>query len=176
MKSYFTILFAVLLLIAQHSSATIPTMEQVGHGQGRYLGMIKVYDATLLVDPNDRNLPILHADASRCLELRYHVSLTSGDFIAAADTILKKQQPKETLAQVQRELDTLHRHYRDVKPGDSYSLCYQAAQRKTSLSLNGTELVSVISAEFAEVYFGIWLNAANPIDAALQRQLLSTNR
>ena len=176
MKIFFILIIAGVLLIAEFSSATITSMQVVGQGEARYLGMIKVYQATLFADTPTRNLPILHVDSSRCLQLTYEVSLSASDFVAAADTILGRQHGRERLARVQAEIETLHRHYRDVKDGDRYSLCYQAEERKTSLSLNGTELVSIVSAEFAEIYFGIWLNSTSPIDTVLQRQLLKAHR
>lgn len=176
MKTSFFLFFVALLLIAKVGSATISSMQVVGQGEARYLGLIKVYQATLLTDIPAGNLPILHADTSRCLQLTYEVALSASDFITAADRILERQHGRERLVRVQAEIEALHRNYREVKPGDRYSLCYQAAERKTSLSLNGTELVSIISAEFAEIYFGIWLDPADPIDPGLQRQLSAANR
>lgn len=176
MKTFSFLFFAVLLLIAKVSSATISSMEVVGRGEARYLGMIKVYQATLLADTPDPSLPMLHADVSRCLQLTYEVSLSASDFITAAERILERQHGREKLERVRAEIETLHRHYRDVKPGDRYSLCYQAAERKTTLSLNDVLLVSMTSAEFAEIYFGIWLDPTSPIDPSLQRRLVASTR
>lgn len=66
----------------------------------------------------------------------------------------------------------LHNAYQDVQKGDSYYLCYDAQQHQTTLTLNDTKLVTVPSAEFAKVYFGIWLGEIKPIDERLRERLL----
>lgn len=109
---------------------------------------------------------------SRCLKLTYHVSLAVKDFDLGAETILARQHSPEGMGRLRKDIDRLHSAYRDAKKGDSYSLCYDAPQRLTTLSLNDTELVAVPSQDFAEAYFGIWLVAFQPIDEKLRDRML----
>ena len=54
------------------------------------------------------------------------------------------------------------------------TLCYSAGDRKTRLAKNGAELAAIPSAEFAAIYFGIWLSEEESIDERLQRRLVGT--
>ncbi|MFM8357803.1 MAG: chalcone isomerase family protein, partial [Verrucomicrobiota bacterium] len=66
--------------------------------------------------------------------------------------------------------DRLNRAYRDIRPGDRYTLTYLPG-RGTTLRLNDTELVTIEGADFAGAYFRIWLGD-DPISPALRDQLL----
>lgn len=147
-------------------------MKLVGEGRAKYLGLITVYDAALYIaDPADGDAA-LNPDVSRCLKLDYAVAVSAGDFITAAGTILRRQHPEEKLAGLQAEIKLLHDGYSSVGKGDSYALCYQADSRTTTLYRNRTPQVEVVSAEFAEVYFGIWLGGNQPLDEGLRNNLL----
>ena len=71
-------------------------------------------------------------------------------------------------------LDRINALYRDVKPGDRYSLTYLPG-RGTELALNGEPLGLIAGSDFASAYFSIWLGP-KPLDAALKAQLLSCTR
>jgi hypothetical protein len=60
--------------------------------------------------------------------------------------------------------------YRGVAPGDRYAIAY-APGRGTTLLWNGEERVTIPGADFAAVYFAVWLGD-DPLDASLRRQLL----
>lgn len=156
--------------------ATISTMKLLGKGEFHYLGFIKVYDAALYVDGEIPEQGILAADVSRCLQLTYEVSLEVKDFVLAAETVLSRQHSPEKIAELRKEIDTLHAAYKDVKQGDSYFLCYSAATQQTTLTLNSTELVAVTSADLAAAYFGIWLGETKPVDEQLRAGLLPETR
>lgn len=153
--------------------ANIPAgLQTVGKGEARYLGVIKVYEAELAVSPDASRATVLDADVSRCLTLDYAVELTADKFILAAETVLKRQHNAATLAKVQPQLDQLHAAYADVKASDVYQMCYDAKTQATRLLLNGKAITRVPSAEFARVYFGIWLGEKQPIAQELREALL----
>jgi hypothetical protein len=174
MMRIFAAIALLLSVFVGRGLAAVETMEAVGRGETRYLGMIKVFDATLYVDPAARHLPVLHPGASRCLKLTYAVDVEANDFVAAADTVLSRQHDEKTLAAVADGIRTLHGSYRDVEAGDSYTLCYNARDEKTRLAKNGAELAAIPSAEFAAINFGIWLGEKESIDERLQRRLVGT--
>ncbi|SHO43689.1 chalcone isomerase family protein [Desulfopila aestuarii] len=170
------ILFLFLAFTATCTWAIGATSEmvRVGSGEIRYLGLIKVYDASLYLNAEQaRTQQVLDSDVSRCLKLDYDVSLKVEHFVEGAETIMAKQHNQATIEAVRPEIDMLHQAYRDVEPGDSYFLCYDSKSGVTSLALNAQQLVAVESPQFAELYFGIWLGEKNPIDTKLRDQLLS---
>ncbi len=166
---------AMTLIVSQGqgASATIDSMRLQGQGDVRYLGFIKVYDAYLFTEDPEAVADVLDPSVSKCLQLRYHVSLTPENFIEGASTILARQHPAERLEALRDQIELLHGAYQPVKSGDSYQLCYRAENMTTTLSLNGRELVSVESAPFSSAYFGIWLGENQPLDSDLQRDLVN---
>ncbi len=157
-------------LVMATAKDTLPQdMNLLGQGEVRYLKLIKVYSAKLYATKKD-----MDQNPSRCLVLEYAVSLQPQDMITAANTVLEKQYSAATLARFQSQITDLHSSYQKVSEGDHYSLCYDSVRQVTTLSLNNQLLTTIPSAEFAQLYFGIWLSANKPIDAALQRQLLAS--
>ncbi len=152
------------------------TLVPIGQGEIRYMGIIKVYDASLSASRMVTGERILDKEISKCLNLHYAVSLTSDQFIRGAEAVLQRQHNKEALDAIQPQIDALNAKYRNVEEGDSYTLCYDAASKTTTLSLNNEELVNIASADFAKFYFGIWLGPDAPIDKDLRNDLLTTNR
>ena len=163
----FVTLTSYLIYANTHIPAT-ESMIRLGHGEVRYLNLIKVYSATLYAEKNQ-----LTPDSSRCLILNYEVSLEPEDMITAANTILEKQYTSAQLAPYQDQIETLHNSYRSVQKGDYYSLCYAAKTQETILALNGKVLTAIASPDFSELYFGIWLSERHPIDKDLQSQLVA---
>ena len=133
----------------------------------------KVYDAYFYSEEILPKDDILNSDVSKCLRLEYAVDVSKKDFITAANKVLNRQFSPERLKAVENELNTLHDGYTDVKKGDSYSLCYHDADETTTLSLNGNDIVSISSADFAEIYFSIWLGSSDPLDKKLRKNLLA---
>jgi len=166
-------LLMVLLLSAPTAGwATLAGMVPQGSGTARYLGLITVYRATLFAGADLEEANVLSPSISRCLKLQYEVSLKAEDFLLAADTVLARQHSADTLSRMRNDIERLHRSYTDVKAGDVYTMCYSASDQTTRLSLNGVEQVAVPSAEFASLYFGIWLGPEKPLDSRLRNDLL----
>lgn len=155
------------------AAVSMEDMQLIGKGEAYYLKFIKIYDATLYSEELVGNENILESDVSKCLHLQYSVGIEKDDFITAANTILTRQFSPEQLGQVSNELEILHGGYKDVEEGDSYTLCYYEKTETTSLALNGQELVSVSSPDFAEIYFSIWLGNTAPLDEKLRKNLLT---
>lgn len=173
MVEWLRIIVVFLILDAGIGPGIVYGMQLQGRGVVRYLGLFKVYDAALYTPQPVPRGKILDAATSRCLKLDYAVALTVDDLILGAETVLARQHSPARLARVQSEIDKLHSGYKDVKSGDSYSLCYEATTRKTALLLNGQRQVTITSADFAEIYFGIWLGPLAPIDERLRDRLLT---
>lgn len=171
MKWFSSLIILLLFLAPQRTEATsYDTMELVGAGDYRYLSFIKLYDARLFAEPGAEDP--LSTSSSRCLVLDYNVEIKADQFIEAANTILSRQLSKSQMEKLAPQIGELHRVYKTVEDGDSYSLCFDAKAQATSLSLNGNKLVSIKSPDFSTAYFAIWLGANNPIDMDLRNDLL----
>lgn len=155
------------------SSFSVGDLQLLGKGTAYYLKFIKVYDASLYIKDPANNQDILSGDISKCLLLDYNVSLSREDFIKAANTVLSRQFTAEELEAVRQELDRLHESYIDVTEGDTYSLCYDKNDSRTTLSHNNRELVGIDSKPFATIYFSIWLGKMSPLDETLRDDLLA---
>lgn len=169
-----TLLIIILFFPSwSHSAFVANDMQKLGQGQAYYLGFIKVYDASLYTSELSGEQDILSVDVSKCLYLEYSVSIESEDFVKAAKTVLNRQFSEKQLVRVHDDIETLHQGYRDVRDGDSYTLCYNSTDKVTTLSYNDTVLVSVDSSDFAQVYFSIWLGRSDPLDKKLRDDLLA---
>jgi hypothetical protein len=176
MSRVIMIFITLLIFIPWSGYATVSGMNLLGRGEVNYMGFIKVYDAALYANTHESGQVVMDDETSRCLKLTYDVALSVKDFVLGAETILKRQHSPEKITELRKEIDMLHNAYRDVQKGDSYYLCYDAPQRQTTLTLNDTELVTITSKEFAEVYFGIWLGENEPIDERLRERLLGAGK
>lgn len=160
-------------LTSMSFAMSMKDMQLRGTGEAYYLNFIKVYDAALYSEESVDGRDILDENISKCLYLKYSVGVDADDFITAANKILTRQFSSKRLGDVAPEIEALHKGYRDVEKGDSYTLCYSKEAKTTSLSLNGKEVVAVFSSDFAEIYFSIWLGRADPLDEKLRENLLA---
>jgi hypothetical protein len=136
----------------------------------RYKVFIKAYVAGLYLGEGVGAGEAM-ADVPKRLELSYFWSIDGQDFGKAGDEILARNLGPEALAALRPRLQRINRWYRDVKPGDRYSLTYLPGSG-TELALNDDRIGIIEGADFAAAYFRIWLGD-NPIDTRLRDQLLS---
>ena len=128
----------------------------------RYKLFIKAYVAALYLGDGTAPDDVL-ADVPKRLEINYFWSINATDFGRAGDEILKRNVDDGTFVTLLPRLDRINAWYRDVKPGDRYSLTYLPGVG-TQLALNGTEIGVIDGADFGKAYFQIWLGD-KPIDA-----------
>ena len=149
------------------------TMRLSCVGLLRYKLFIKAYVAALYLGEGAADGDVL-GDAPKRLELSYFWSISGADFGKAGDQILAQNVDAQTLSALRPRLGRINALYRDVKPGDRYSLTYVPGSG-TELALNGTRLGVIDGADFAAAYFRIWLGDT-PIDTRLRDQLLGCAR
>ena len=149
------------------------TMRLSCVGLLRYKLFIKAYVAALYVGDGAAAGDVL-ADVPKRLELNYFWSISGVDFGKAGDQILAQNVDAQTFAALRPRLDRINALYRDVKPGDRYSLTYMPGVG-TELALNGDRIGVIDGADFAAAYFRIWLGD-HPIDTRLRDQLLGCAR
>ncbi len=139
-------------LVEQHGAR----MTLRGAAMLRVGYVFRVYWAALHVGEDAPTETVLQ-DVPKRLEIRYLRRIAAADLTQAGDEAIRRQVPPDQLARLQPRIDAINRLYRDVQPGDRYTLTYVPGHG-SELALNGTPLGRVEGADFASAYFGIWLD------------------
>lgn len=148
-------------------------LERVGTASFTWLMFFKVYDAALYLEPGEAPAQCLSPEVARALVVEYARSVEAKTLIQAADKVLRESYGEDLLRRFESELERMNAVYRDVGPGDRYSLAYDP-QKGTTLFLNDEALVTVEGSEFASYYFSIWLGD-HPAARSLRRDLLGAS-
>jgi len=135
----------------------------------RYKVVIKAMVAALYLGEGVEPASVLK-DVSKRIELHYFWNLEGKEIVKAADKLLAENVSKSRLETVQTEIAEMNALFENVKAGDRYSLTYIPGVG-TELALNGKKKGLVAGAEFASVYFSIWLGK-KPMDIAMRDTLL----
>jgi len=94
----------------------------------------------------------------------------SGDrqsiILESADKILRRNLSPAEFSQISDRVDQINEAYRTVLDGDRSSLTYQPGVGST-LAINGSPAVTIEGADFARLYFKIWLGE-QPISSSLR--------
>jgi len=143
-----------------------------GGGLFRYAAVFRVYAGVLYAPPGIAGEDILSADVPKRLELHYLLDISAEDFRKSGLAFLEKQQRPEELAALADRLEAFNAAYRDVGKGDRYALEYHP-ETGTRLLKNGEELVRVPGLDFAQAYFGIWLDPQQPLSSSFRDDLLA---
>jgi len=144
-------------------------LELRGYGLLRYMVFIKAYVGAFYLPPETSDADALGPVAKR-LELQYFHAIKKQDFARATRAKIADNVTPEQALQLKTRIDQLAAMYRDVRPGDRYSLTYIPGQG-TELALNGTSLGTLPGRDFSRALFAVWLGG-NPIDADFRDVLL----
>ena len=109
-------------------------------------------------------------DIPKRLELAYFRNFTADDFSRSSDKLLRDNLSAEVYRAIKGRLLVFYRLFRNIKPGDRYSLTYQPGIG-TELRLNDELLGTVSGLDFAVAYFGIWIGP-EPINKEFRDHLL----
>ena len=112
-------------------------------------------------------------DVAKRLELSYFREIEAKGFAEASDKILQDNLLPAECQNLAKRLQDFYGLFRDVKPGDRYSINYLPEQG-TELRLNEQPLGRVAGADFAAAYFGLWLGA-EPISKGFRDRLLDSD-
>lgn len=104
------------------------------------------------------------------LELSYFREIPGPDFVSSSDKLLRQNLTLDEYQAVETRLQTLYSLFRDVTPGDRYSLSFIPG-RGTELRLNNALLGTIPGEDFARAYFGLWLGE-QPIRESFRDRLL----
>ncbi|MCU0558734.1 MAG: chalcone isomerase family protein [Desulfobacterales bacterium] len=140
-----------------------------GAGLLRYMVFIKAYVAAFYLPEGVPSAEAL-SDVPKHLEIEYFHAIAAADFAKATRSGIARNVSLTAYERLTPAVEELNRLYRDVRPGDRYSLTYRPG-RGTTLALNGTALGTVAGADFAAGLFAIWIGPA-PLDDRLKAILL----
>lgn len=143
--------------------------ELRGEGLLRFKRILPVYDAALYLPPGTR--APFEADTPMRLEVVYRVGTEAIRFARAGQEVLARNFPAEQLATIETRLARINALYPDPRRGDRCSITYIPGVG-TELRFNGEQLGIIEGAEFARMYFSIWLGE-DPASPRLRRDLLA---
>jgi len=109
-------------------------------------------------------------DVPKRLELSYFRNFKAEDFSSSSDKLLRESLAAEDYQSLEERLRQFYQLFRDIRPGDRYSLIYRSGIG-TELWLNDELLGGAPGADFAVAYFGIWIGP-QPISESFREQLL----
>ncbi|RZU98026.1 chalcone isomerase family protein [Spiribacter vilamensis] len=147
-------------------------LELTGTGIVKYRIVFTVYAAGLYLPPNTSSTEVLAADTPRRLEIEYFHDISADDIIRGANTKLAEQLSASERDELQPKIERFHSLFQAVSDGDRYRMEYVPGEG-TRLSFNGEPVGQVEGEAFAAAYFGIWLDADNPLSTRLRDGLLT---
>ncbi len=142
-----------------------------GTGLFRYRIILKAYVGALYMLDGTPSEKVL-SDTPKRLEIEYFHPIKGEDFGLASNKVMARNVDPETLENLKPRLEKLNALYRDVQPGDRYSLDYVPG-KGTELALNGESLGLVEGADFASALYAMWLGE-KPMNKFFKRQLLGS--
>jgi len=140
-----------------------------GTGLFRYLKFIKAYVGALYMLETVPSRDVL-TDTPKRLEVEYFYGIKGEDFGPATNKVMAQNVDAETLERLRPKIDYHNALYKDVQPGDRYSLTYIPG-KGTELALNDKPLGIIEGADFAAAVFAMWLGE-KPMNEAFKKQLL----
>jgi hypothetical protein len=149
-------------------NAALPGAVLQGHGRLRYFGL-HIYDAALWSPtPVPRSDPLGTALA---LEMRYARKLAGGS-IAERSLDEMKRVGDFGAAEGQRWLEAMKQAFPDVSAGDRITGVHRPGVG-AAFYVNGKATAEVRDAQFAQLFFGVWLSPRTS-QPALRAALLGT--
>lgn len=134
----------------------------------RYLVFIEAYAGALYL-PKDIIGDQALNDIPRHLVLDYRVGIQAKKFGEATTIKIKESVSNEVYSRLAPKVDQLNRLYRNVSPGDRYTLTYIPG-KGTTLAYNTIPLGTIEGVEFSKALFSIWIGE-NPIDEGFRDKL-----
>lgn len=179
----FVLTLALLAIFAMHSYAAeikgVRFAEQVAiNGAELELRGVAVLKWAMLFDvyaggfylPAGITGSAWASEVQKKLELSYFREIKGQGFVDASDKLLRQNLDPSAYRALSDRLQTFYAFFRDVRPGDRYSINY-TPDLGTELRLNGEAIGRVPGHDFAIAYFGIWLGD-NPINKTFRDRLL----
>ena len=151
-------------------TSTKSTLTKLGEYRYVYRLLFKLYDVALYAHPEASYEEVLDANTTYQLQFRYLREIDKSIILESADKILRRNLSPAEFSQISDRVDQINEAYRTVLDGDRSSLTYQPGVGST-LAINGSPAVTIEGADFARLYFKIWLGE-QPISSSLRASVL----
>lgn len=148
------------------------TLQIRGAGLFRFMRVIKAYVGALYMLEGIPSENVL-TDTPKRLEIEYFHAIKAEDFGSASNKILAQNVGAEEFERLKSRLEQQNALYKDVQPGDRYSISYVPG-KGTELALNGKSLGVIQGADFASALYAMWLGK-KPMNKSFKRQLLGSS-
>jgi hypothetical protein len=152
-----------------HITLDSVTLPLRGTGLFRYMVFVKAYVGALYMPEDIPSRDVL-TDIPKHLVVEYFHAIKGEAFGEATNEIMAQNLEAESLERLRPRIAEHNALYKDVEPGDRYSLSYIPG-KGTELALNGNPLGVVKGADFAAALYGMWLGE-NPMNSSFKEQLL----
>jgi hypothetical protein len=140
-----------------------------GTGILRYMVFIKAYAGGLYL-PEEVSSEDALSEVPKRLEVEYFHAIKGEEFGPATRKLIARNVDPLTFQRLESKIELHSRMYKDVNPGDRYSLTYIPGIG-TELALNGEPKGTIEGSEFAAALFSIWLGN-KPMDKTFKKQIL----
>lgn len=151
-------------------SAESVNLKLTGVALLKYMLFIKAYVGAFYlpetISPKDSL-----SDCPKRLELSYFHAIPAEDFYTATVKKIKDNVTQADYEGLKKRVNRLKSLYKDVKPGDRYSITYIPG-KGTTLALNAKDIGTIPGADFAFAMFSIWIGK-DPIDTSFRKRLLN---
>lgn len=150
-------------------------LELQGTGLLRHRFFIKVYVAALYLKAGLEGAATpssVLADVPRRMEIEYFWRIGAEDFAKITREGIRASVDEATYTRLLPRIERMAGLYRDVEPGDRYSLTYLPGIG-TELAWNGEPRGRIEGAGFSAALFSLWIGE-RALDESLRDQLLST--
>jgi len=148
------------------------SLRLVGTGLQRYMVIYKVCVAGLYLPASTRPGDAL-TDVAKRLEIEYFHEIRADQFATLTRKGVQANATQTEFRRVEARLESFVGAYKNVVPGDRYSLTY-IPEKGTTLALNGRPLATIEGADFARALYAVWLGA-KPVTEGLRAGLLQQN-
>ena len=148
--------------------------ELVKIGEHRYFHnmFFKIYDIAMYTEKNAKIEEVLDAKTIYRLEFRYLRKVDKSIILKSSVKMLARNLAPEEHDRIKTRLNRLNTAYQTVENGDHSSLTYEPGIG-TTLSINGSHIITIEGEDFARLYFTIWLGEL-PISKSLRRDLIGS--
>lgn len=148
------------------------SLSQMGEYRFVYRVFFKLYDAALYSTAPAVQDPakLLSGEYGVHLEFDYLREITKFIVLKSSEKILPKNMTEEEFESIRERVDRINSAYRTVQKGDSSALTY-LPDYGTTLWINNESILTIPGADFARLYFRIWLGEY-PISDNMRDSLL----
>ncbi len=148
------------------------SLQPAGNHRFVYRMFFKLYDAAFYTNAmQTKNIDkLLNGENALLLEFNYLLKIKKSVILESSEKILPNNMTPADLVSIQERVDQINAVYRTVGKGDRSALSYTPGEG-TILWINGEPMITIEGADFAQLYFRIWLGE-KPISKAMRDALL----